>query len=432
MKDIKIAIIQFPGSNCERETILAVQRVGMKPIPFLWNEEITKLKTCDGYIIIGGFSYEDRIRAGIIASLDPLMQYLAQESAIGKPLLGICNGAQILVESGLIPGVTNNQLALSLTTNKRVKNNCILGIGYYNDWIHVTITQPQSQHAFLRNLHPNQPIHIPIAHGEGRFVLAEGLWEKILAENIGILQYCDAAGTIKNTFPINPNGSEHNLAALSNATGNVMAIMPHPERTTVGEAIFSSMRNYIEENNYCTTRILDYAVPEVRLSNYVLPKHSSELIIELIINDNTAISIQKALHDLQFNSARVQRYTHWEIIFTADATVADIANTKQAINESCELFNPNKEMVKDTLAVTTNTNLGFVILVQDRENIVGQHKLGILRETFGLKKIYAIKYGILWYITTAAANKTNLIKLQKLILHKHILFNPFSQHGFWY
>src|SRR5215208_2855516 len=100
---MKIAIIQFPGSNCERETILAVKRAGMDPVEFLWNESTDRLAAMDGYIIVGGFSYEDRSRAGIIAALDPVMHELTIQSESGKPILGICNGAQILVETGLVP-----------------------------------------------------------------------------------------------------------------------------------------------------------------------------------------------------------------------------------------------------------------------------------------------------------------------------------------
>ena len=90
---IKIGLIQFPGSNCERETALALKRSGMEPVEFLWNESVNKLRRLDGYVIIGGFSYEDRSRAGIIAALDPVMQEIKAQSEKGKPVLGICNGA---------------------------------------------------------------------------------------------------------------------------------------------------------------------------------------------------------------------------------------------------------------------------------------------------------------------------------------------------
>ena len=100
---INVAIIQFPGSNTERETFMACERVGLNPVEFLWNQPIERLSSYDGYIIVGGFSYEDRSRAGVIASLDPIIEKLKIESKSGKPILGICNGAQILVEYGMVP-----------------------------------------------------------------------------------------------------------------------------------------------------------------------------------------------------------------------------------------------------------------------------------------------------------------------------------------
>ena len=118
----KIGIVQFPGSNTERETFMACRRAGMEPIEVLWNCSNDILGTMDGYIIVGGFSYEDRSRAGVIAALDPIMQQIEIESNKGKPILGICNGAQILVESGLVPGLKNNVSGIALTDNKRIIN----------------------------------------------------------------------------------------------------------------------------------------------------------------------------------------------------------------------------------------------------------------------------------------------------------------------
>ena len=140
--NLKIAIIQFPGSNTERETFMACRRVGLNPIEFLWNELAEKLTDFDGYVIIGGFAYEDRSRSGVIASLDPIMKQIKLEAEKGKPVLGICNGAQILVESGLVPGLNNHRLGMALTDNKRVKGGHVVGVGYYNTWANLQMTVP--------------------------------------------------------------------------------------------------------------------------------------------------------------------------------------------------------------------------------------------------------------------------------------------------
>ena len=115
-----IAIIQLPGSNTERETLMACRRVGLNPVEYLWNEPAAYLSDIDGCVIEGGFSYEDRSRSGVIAALDPIMKQVKIEAAKCKPVLGICNGAQILVESGLVPGLDDHRVGLALTDNKRV------------------------------------------------------------------------------------------------------------------------------------------------------------------------------------------------------------------------------------------------------------------------------------------------------------------------
>ena len=246
---MKIAIIQFPGSNCETESLRAIRQAGMNAEEFLWNRSPADLSTFDGYIIVGGFSYEDRSRSGIIASLDPLMPHIRAEAEKGKPVLGICNGAQILVETGLVPGLKNYQVGMALATNKRIKDGKILGTGYYNAWVHIQPNVPTTTSAFSRHLKPGIPLRVPIAHGEGRFVIPDDLLTEMKTKNLTAFRYCDEQGNISEEFPINPNGAAYNLAAATNTAGNVMAMMPHPERTDAGQPIFTSMRDYIAEHH---------------------------------------------------------------------------------------------------------------------------------------------------------------------------------------
>ena len=227
----QIAIIQFPGSNTERETLMACRRVGLNPIEFLWNEPTEKLSYFDGFVIVGGFAYEDRSRAGVIAALDPIMKQIKIEAESGKPVLGICNGAQILVESGLVPGLANHRVGVALTDNKRVKDGHVVGVGYYNTWANLKMSAPSDRCAFTRHLKTGEWINVPLAHGEGRFIIPSELLKKMIANDQTVFRYCDNDGIISDEFPTNPNGSMHNLAAVCNAQGNVMAMMPHPERT---------------------------------------------------------------------------------------------------------------------------------------------------------------------------------------------------------
>ncbi|MCJ7801192.1 MAG: phosphoribosylformylglycinamidine synthase I, partial [Candidatus Marinimicrobia bacterium] len=298
-KLITIAIIQFPGSNTERETFMAVRRAGMEPIEFLWNNDYSVLNKCCGYIIVGGFSYEDRSRAGIIASLDPIMNEIRKQAEKGKPVLGICNGAQILVESGLVPGLKGFQLGMALTDNKRTKDGHVLGTGYYNNWAHLFLSVPNHRTAFTRHLLPGQSVHVPFAHAEGRFVMPVILLEELIKNQQTVFRYCDSDGNITEEFPTNPNGSIYNLAAICNPQGNVMAIMPHPERTEAGDDIFTSMREYIAENIKLQDKILAYSADEYIIKPYQSDTNSIEWFVESIITDNEALSVQNVLDHLQ-------------------------------------------------------------------------------------------------------------------------------------
>ena len=122
----------------------------MEAEEFLWNRNPEDLKQFDGYFIVGGFSYEDRSRAGIIAALDPLMPFIRAEAEKGKLILGICNGAQILVETGMVPGLADNAVGMALAVNKRIQNGKVLGTGFYNAWVHIQLAVPSESSAFSR------------------------------------------------------------------------------------------------------------------------------------------------------------------------------------------------------------------------------------------------------------------------------------------
>jgi len=417
---MKIAIIQFPGSNCERESVHAVKRAGMEPVEFLWNEPVEKLRKCDGYFIIGGFSYEDRSRAGIIASLDPVMNTIRQEGEKGKPLLGICNGAQVLVETGLVPGLKDNRVGLALASNQRMKDGHVLGTGYYNTWVNVQLTAPSDRCAFTRHLKRGEWMTIPIAHAEGRFMMRDNLLKELQSNNLTVFRYCDDEGNLSPEFPTNPNGSMDNLAAVCNTNGNIMAMMPHPERTPGGDAIFSSMRDTIQENTKIQTSSLLYNPLEITLSRYSLPKNSFELLIDLIITDNEAVSVESTLRHLGF-PVTVKRQTHWEVTLEPEAN----GPLKEDIIASGELFNSNKETLfpgfVDTGAVS--------ILVRYKDDMVGRHKREVLKDWFHLDGIRNIKKGVAWTIVPEKNNQDNLLQE---VLDTHILFNPYSHEGYQY
>ena len=255
-KKPKIAVMYFPGNNCEEETRDRCIDVGMDAKIVRWNSK-EDLGQFHGFIIPGGFSYEDRVRSGVIATKEKIMGRVREEAKSGKPLLGICNGAQILVEAGLIPGLKDKvEMALAPNVNPFVS-------GYYCAWVYIKAVNNKNN-TFNQFYNKNEIIKVPVAHGEGRFTTKDKELIKQLEKNRQItFKYCDENGKVVNKFPINPNGAVNNIAAISNKEGNVMAIMPHPERAaynwmvpdtiknnakTNAIKIFESMKKYIEDN----------------------------------------------------------------------------------------------------------------------------------------------------------------------------------------
>ena len=211
---MKVGVVVFPGMNCEDESVRALASVGLAAeiVPANAGEE--RLGAYDGYLLPGGFSYEDRIRAGIVAALQPAMDVVRRAADEGKPVAGICNGAQILLETGLVPGLHEERVDMALALNESGTR-----VGYYCDWRWVT-----------GDLF-DEPVPLPFAHAEGRFVTkSPEVREAVLERGLIAARYCDREGHADPAWPINPNGAWEGAAAMRNGTGNVIAIMPHPER----------------------------------------------------------------------------------------------------------------------------------------------------------------------------------------------------------
>ena len=409
----KIAIIQFPGSNTERETFMACHRVGLLPVEFLWNQPLEELSNFDGYIIVGGFSYEDRSRAGVIAALDPIIKQIKVEAKSGKPVLGICNGAQILVESGMVPGLENGRVGVALTDNKRIKKNHVIGVGYYNTWANLTVSVPPDRCAFTRKLKPEESINIPLAHGEGRFIVPDELLEKMIKNKQTVYRYCDEGGNIIDEFPTNPNGSTYNLAAVCNPAGNVMAMMPHPERTSNGDVVFSSMKDFINNNNPISSYTLKHDFPNDKINNYTSANKSQQWIIDMIITDNDAVSVNNALVSLG-HDVTLTRQTHWEI---ESSNNSDSVMNK--IEDTGELYNSNKEFVSKVIKKEKTKSF----LIRQKDDILGRSKLQSLKEKFEIEEISNIKRGVIWNLTINSGNFESIINQ---ILETHILYNPLT------
>jgi phosphoribosylformylglycinamidine synthase len=206
---MKFGIVVFPGSNCDHDAYHAAKHVLGQDAEFLWHKD-TDLKGSDVLILPGGFSYGDYLRTGAIARFSPIMREVQTFAAKGGPVLGVCNGFQILLEAGLIPG--------AMLRNRSVKFVCA----------QVNLRVEQADTPFTCSARKGQVLRMPIAHGEGNYFAPPEVLAKLEASRQVIFRYVTPAGEV--TDEANPNGSIHSIAGLCNETRNVVGLMPHPER----------------------------------------------------------------------------------------------------------------------------------------------------------------------------------------------------------
>ncbi len=206
---MKAAVITFPGSNCDRDALVALQKVGAKTQK-IWHQESKLDDNLDLIIVPGGFSYGDYLRSGAMAAISPVMMEVKRLADKGVRVLGICNGFQILTEAGLLPGV--------LLRNKKMKFICRT----------VSLRVENSDSAFTRKYKKNQVIRVPIAHMDGNYFADSAVIKKLEDDGNIAFRYVDAEGNL--TDESNPNGSMFNIAGIFNDKRNVLGMMPHPER----------------------------------------------------------------------------------------------------------------------------------------------------------------------------------------------------------
>ena len=231
---MRAAIIVFPGSNCDHDAYIAFKKILDQPTDFVWHKE-TNLDSYDLIVLPGGFSYGDYLRCGAIARFSPVMKEVIEKSKLGVKVIGICNGFQILTESGLLPG--------ALTMNK------------YRQFIckDVNLKVENRQTVFTHLCNEKEVLTIPIAHSEGNYYCSAEELSQLEANNQIVFRYSTPDGNINTEA--NPNGSIVNIAGIISNTGNVLGMMPHPERNAEhllgnsdGKKILSSIVDSFRRN----------------------------------------------------------------------------------------------------------------------------------------------------------------------------------------
>lgn len=229
----KFGVVVFPGSNCDHDAFYSVSKVLGYEANFLWHKD-TDLKGSDVIILPGGFSYGDYLRTGAIARFSPIMNSVLEFASKGGIIIGICNGFQILLEAGLLPGV--------MFRNKSLQFVC-------KD-VYLSIQNKKT--IFTNLVNGQKSLKIPVAHGEGNYYCDQDTLKYLQDNNQIVFKYSSANGEVSKEF--NPNGSSKNIAGIINKEGNILGMMPHPERVcnpvlnnTDGQIIFKSIANHLNK-----------------------------------------------------------------------------------------------------------------------------------------------------------------------------------------
>jgi len=231
MNKPKFGVVVLPGSNCDHDTYYVLRKIIDVDVVFLWHKQ-TSLDGCDVLILPGGFSYGDYLRTGAISRFSPIMNEVIKFANKGGYVLGICNGFQILLEAGLLPGIMIRNESLNFVCKD----------------IYLKVENKNTN--YTRAINGNEVLKIPIAHGEGNYFTDEKTLKQLEDNQQIVFRYCLNNGSV--TADANPNGSINNIAGIMNKKGNVLGMMPHPERCsdpvlgkTDGSLIFNSLVNNI-------------------------------------------------------------------------------------------------------------------------------------------------------------------------------------------
>lgn len=386
----------------------------------LWNQ-LDGLDQYDAFILPAGFSYGDRIRPGVVAAHSPMMQALKQAAQRGKPILGIGNGCQILIEAGLLPGVSPGVLAGATTLNVRKQAQDIIGVGLHHSKVYLKHVAPERRTVFTAGVDTSTIIAGRVADSAGNFIFSEELTLELEHNQQILFKYCTEQGVVLNDFPTNPNGSMWGIAGLCDPAGNVVGYIPELERDEQGTMLMAGLQRSLTQSSVSKTQPLRWQPGTVTIKPYHPSVESLDIYVSSLQSQYSARMAEMMLQRYGFQvQVRCQQY--WEIWH--DVEKSQLEQFTKMLVHSGMLLDSSIDQYHFEKTVTPNT---MNILVRNINDYEGKYVAEQLRHTYSVMGIGNIMKGTIWELSFPTASATERMNLAGQILQTYILYNPYAQ-----
>lgn len=416
----RIAIIYFPGTTGVPTVQRALTAVGLAYDRVLWNIT-TGLEQYDAFVLPAGFSFGDRVRPGVVAAHTPLMQWLKHAAQQGKPILGIGNGCQILIEAGLLPGVSGNALAGATTMNVRKQTQGILGIGLYHSKVYVKHVAPDRRTRFTNGLATSTVLPGRVADSAGSFIFPEELALELEHHQQVLFKYCTAEGEVLNDFPINPNGAMWGIAGLCNPAGNVVGYIPELERDEQGTVLFAGLQRSLAQPVVSNASPLQWQPGTITVKRHHASVESLDLYATSTQTQFAAQHVETILQKKGFQ-VQVKCRQYWEIWHDVDkpqlaAFTKTVVQSGLLVDQTIAAYTPTWVPIADTVNV----------LIRDTNDYEGKYVAQQLRQKYGIIGIENVLKGTIWELSFPADIAIEKMNVTGQILQTYVLHNPYAQ-----
>lgn len=416
----KVAIIYFPGSTGISSVQRALTAVGLAHERVLWNTT-DSLNSYDAFILPAGCSYGNRIRPGVVAAHTAMMRQLKQAAGHGKPILGIGNGCQILIEAGVLPGVEPAVLAGATTMNVRKQAQDIIGVEFYHSKVYVKHVVADRRTVFTNGLPIGTVLPARVADTAGCFTFPEELALELERNQQIVLKYCTAEGAVLNDFPTNPNGAMWGIAGLCNPAGNVVGYIPELERDDQGTVMFAGLQRSLTRPFVPSGKPLQWQPGTATVKRYHPSVESLNIYVESAQTICAARMAEALLRQRDFH-VNVQCKRYWEIWHDVDKQQLEVIT--KALVASSVLLNDAIDQYTVQLAPAGEA---VRILVRDMNDYKGKYAIQQLRQKNSTLEINNIIQGTLWEVSFSEVVTEDRMNLIGQILQTYVFYNPYAQ-----